>query len=456
MKITKYYLSLILISLLFQNFQAQDVNPKKAFILDRVVAVVGDFHVLQSDIEQQFLQLQMSQSYVNDEVKCEILDYFIEQKLLMSQAKIDSIEVSPGQVELSMEQRLQMFVNQFGSIEEMESYFNKSIYDIREDLRKTMREMMITNQVQQSIVGDLKITPSEVRKFYYSLNKDSIPVIDSDVKIAEIVVNPTQDEDAVFEVRERLLDLRKRIMEGESMSTLAILYSDDPSATSNFGEIGFRGKNELDPAYVQAAWSLKEGQVSKIVESSFGFHIIQVIERRGDRVNTRHILLKPKIGAAAKAQALAKLDSIRNEIMYDSLSFRTAAMMHSESEKTRANGGLVVNPANQASTFKLDELETKDYRTIRDLEVGEISQPYETTDEKGKLAYKIVKLISRTEPHRANLKQDYLLLQNMALEEKQNNAMQKWYKQKKQTTFIKIDESFKHCSNNKNELTSNK
>jgi len=242
-------------------------------------------------------------------------------------------------------------------------------------------------------------------------------------------------------------------MNGESMSTLAILYSDDPSATSNFGEIGFRSKSELDPAYVDAAWSLKEGQVSKIVESNFGYHIIQSIERRGERLNTRHILLQPKIDAAAKTKALTKLDSIRTLIQADSMTFHIAALKESEDEKTRANGGLVVNPNTQSATFQYDELDTRDYYVIREMEVGDISTPYESQDDNGKLCYKIIKLTHRTEPHRANLKQDYLLLQNMAMQEKQNEVMEQWFEDKKKKTYIRIDQSFEDCDNFNQELT---
>lgn len=449
MRQIKYTCVLLITLLAAQPAFTQD----NAYILDRVVAVVGDFHVLQSDIEEQYLQMQMNQQYIPDNIKCDILNYFIEQKLMMSQAKIDSIEVADAQVELSMESRLNMFISQFGSEEEMEAYFNKSIYDIREDLRKTMKEMMITQQVQQTVVGDVQITPSDVKSFYSSIPKDSIPYIESEVRIARILAYPPVNENAVFEVRERLLELRERIMNGESMSTLAILYSDDPSATSNFGEIGFRSKSELDPAYVEAAWSLKEGQVSKIVESSFGYHIIQSIERRGERLNTRHILMQPKISAAAKTEALAKLDSIRTLIEADSMTFHIAAIKESEDEKTRANGGLVVNPNTQSATFKYDELDTRDYYVIREMEIGDISAPYESQDDNGKLCYKMIKLIHRTEPHRANLQQDYLLLQNMAMQEKQNEVMEQWFEEKRKKTYIRIDKSFEDCDNFNQELT---
>lgn len=449
MKKLKYF---FIVTITFLGIQ-QTFSQENAFILDRVVAVVGDFHVLQSDIEQQYLQMKMGQRYVPENIKCDILEYFIEQKLLMSQAKIDSIEVSESQVEMSMEGRLNMFISQFGSEEEMEEYFNKTIYDIRADLRKTMREMMITQQVQEAIIGDINPTPSEVRSFYNSLERDSIPYIDTKVKIAQVVAYPPVNEESEFEVKERLLELRERIINGESMSTLAILYSDDPSVTSNFGEIGFQSKRDLDPAYVEAAWALKEGQVSKIIESSFGFHIIQSIERRGERLNTRHILLKPKVDAAAKGKALAKLDSLRTLILTDSITFQRAALFNSEDESTRANGGLVVNPVNQAATFQLDELETKDYYTIREMSVGEISKPYEAVDNKGQLCFKMVKLLDRTEPHRANLKQDYLLLQDMARIEKQNDVMSDWYKEKRKKTYISIDNAFRFCDSINSELS---
>ncbi|MFC2089277.1 peptidylprolyl isomerase [Bacteroidota bacterium] len=440
----KRTLHLVILSLLVFVYAAN--AQEKAFILDRVVAVVGDFHILQSDIEKQYLQVKMSQSYIPENIKCDILDYFINQKLMMNQAKIDSIEVSDGMVELEMERRLEFYISQFGTQQEMEEYFGKTIYDIKDDVRKTMREMMMTGQVQQSIITDIKITPSEVKDFYKSIPKDSIPFIDSEVKIAQILAYPPVDEDAEFEVKERLLDLRKRIMDGESMSTLAILYSDDPSATQNFGEIGFRSKSELDPAFAETAWALKEGQVSKIVKSSFGYHIIQSVERRGERLNSRHILLIPDVDAEAKAKALAKLDSLNAAIKNDTITFQQAAYYSSEDEDTRASGGVLVNPTNQAASFKLDELDTKDYYVVRDMKVGELSEPFESADKTGKLCYKMVKLIERTEPHRANLKQDYLLLQNMALNKKQMDVMEEWYTEKKKKTYIKIDKSFDFCS----------
>jgi peptidyl-prolyl cis-trans isomerase SurA len=414
-------------------------------IIDRVVAVVGDFHVLQSDVEQQYLQMKMSGMYMPPDARCQIFNQLIEQKLLMAQAKIDSVEVGPDQVELQMQSRLDYFISQFGDEKEMEDYFNKSIYDIKDDLREAIHEQMITQEVRSSITKDISVTPSDVKSFYRSLDPDSIPYINTEVELAQIVAYPPYSEEAVYQVKERLLELRKRVQEGEDFGTLAILYSEDPSA-SRRGEIGFMMRSELDKAYANEAWSLKPGQVSKIVESAFGFHIIQMIERRGDRANTRHILMKPKADANARQKAIYKLDSLRTVIKADSIKFDMAAKRYSEDTKTSVNGGLIVNPQTMAATFELDQLPTKDYYMIRNMDVGDMTEPYESTDHNNKTCYKILLLKSRTEPHRANLKQDYLLLQNMALSQKNQEVMRDWYAEKRATTYIRIDNSFKNCT----------
>jgi len=413
-------------------------------IIDRVVGVVGDFNVLQSDVEQQYLQMKMSGMYMNPEARCQIFNQFVEQKLLMAQSKIDSVEVGPDMVEIQMETRLDYFIAQFGTQEEMESYFNKSIYDIKDDLREAIQEQMITDEVRRSIIADVSTTPSDVKSFYRSLDTDSVPYINTEVELSQLVSYPNYSEEAIFEVKERMLELRKRVQEGEDFGTLAILYSEGPSA-SRRGELGFMLRGELDKAYANEAWTLNPGQVSKIVESSFGYHIIQMVERRGDRANTRHILMNPKADANAKQNALHKLDSLKGFIEKDSISFDMAAKRFSEDKNTSVNGGLIVNPETLAATFELDQLDTKDYYMVRNMEVGDLSEPFESTDHKGKACYKVLYLKSRTEPHRANLKQDYMLLQNMALGYKNNEVMKAWYTEKKESTYIRVDQSFKHC-----------
>lgn len=442
--------SLILTVLIVVSVARMAAQPR---IIDQVVAIVGDYTILQSEIENQYLQYR-AQGVNFPDMRCFILKDFLEQKLLLNQAKIDSIEISESSVELSLDQRLSFFINQIGSEKEMEEYFGKTMLEIKEDLREVLREQMITQQMQGQITGDVKITPSEVKKFYNSLPADSIPYIDALVQIQEIAAYPPLGEKAVFDVKERLLDLRKRIMEGESFETLAILYSEGPSA-SNGGDVGFMGRGEMDPAYASAAFSLQKGGVSKIIESEFGFHIIQLIERRDDRVHTRHILMKPKISMEARKQAIAKLDSLAEYIRLDSITFDKAARLYSENKKTAMNNGQMVNPNDNSSKFELKQLETKDYLVARDLKVGEVSDPYESVDENRKVVYKIIKLKSRTDPHRANLDQDYMLIQSMALNEKKIKVVQDWINEKQQETYYRIDPAFNNCDFIKENWTQN-
>jgi peptidyl-prolyl cis-trans isomerase SurA len=417
----------------------------QSLVIDRVVGVVGDFNILQSDVEQQYLQMKMSGAYMDPNARCEIFNYFVEQKLLLAQAKIDSIEVGPAMVEMQMEARLDYFISQFGDEKEMESYFNKSIFDIKDDLREAIGEQMLTEQVRNTITADVSTTPSDVKRFYRSLDSDSIPYVNTQVELAQIVAYPNYSEEAIFNVKERLLELRKRVQDGEDFGTLAILYSEAPEAARR-GELDFMYRSDLDKSYADAAWALKPGQVSKIVESSFGFHIIQMMERRGERAKTRHILMNPKADGNARQKAIYKLDSLKNMIEADSADFDFLAKWNSEDKKTSVNGGLIVNPRSQASTFELDELDTKDYYNIRNMKVGDVSEPFESTDHNHKVCYKLLYLKSRTEPHRANLKQDYLLLQGMALQYKNNEVMKEWYEDKKKTTYIKVGGAFKDCS----------
>ena len=422
------------------NLTAQPV------IIDRVVAVVGDFNILQSDIEQQYLQMKMSGMYMAPDSRCTLFNQFIEQKLMMAQAKIDSIEIGPEQVELSMETRLDYFISQFGDEKEMEDYFGKSIFDIKDDLREAIHEQLVTDEVRRSITADVSTTPSDVKSFYRSLHEDSIPYIDTEVELAQIIAYPSYSEEAVFQVKERLLEIRKRVQEGEDFGTLAILYSEDPSSAPRRGELPFMMRSELQKPYADEAWSLKAGQVSKIVETVFGYHIIQMVERRGDRAQTRHILMKPKADANAKQSAIYKLDSLRRVIVSDSITFDYAATRFSEDERTSVNGGLIVNPRTMAATFELDQLPTKDYYMIRNMEVGDVTEPYESVDHNDKTCYKLLLLKKRTEPHRANLKQDYLLLQEMALQKKNMEVMMEWFAEKKESTYIRVDKSFRNCT----------
>jgi len=443
----KFYVGICAIISLFILHHA---HAQENRIVDQVVSIVGDKIILQSDIETQFLELRAQGASTSGDMKCEILEEFLVQKLLLNQAEIDSILVSEAEVELQLNQRLDYFIGQIGSQKALEEYFGKSILEIKEDFRDVIREQIITQKMQGEIVGNLAATPAEVRKFYNRIPEDSLPRVNSQVEISQIVIYPPLADEAVFSVKERLLDLRKRIIAGEDFTTLAVLYSEDPGSSPRGGEIGFLGKGELDPAYAKTAFSLKEGTVSTIVESEFGYHIIQLIERQGDKVNTRHILLKPKVTAEASRKTLSKLDSITQLIRTDTLTFKEAARYYSQDEKSRVNGGIRVNPANQTTQFEMDEFQPAEFRVIRQLKVGEISEPIETVDEKGKKVYKVVKLTSQTKPHVANLEEDFNMLKEMTLMQKQQQIVENWVQEKKQNTYIRIDKSFSNCEFKRN------
>jgi len=435
-----------IISLLFIFSFLQTVDlPCQEKIIDQIIAVVGDKKVLLSDIEKQYQQLVAQGIKITDNLRCQIFEELLSQRLLLNQAEVDSIEVTDVETELQLDQRLRFFINQVGSEENLVEYFNKSILEIKEDLRDAIREQILVEKMRSDIIGGLSVTPSEVKSFYKSIPKDSIPYVNSELEIDHIVLYPSTSEEAVYEVRETLLDLRQRIINGERFSTLAVLYSEGPSAPKG-GDIGWSNKADLDPEYAKAAFGLKKGAVSKIVKSSFGYHIIELIDRTEDRVHTRHILMKPQISITAKEQAMNKLDSIIRLIRLDSLTFKDAALRFSQDEDTRMNGGQVINEMSGTTKFALDNFTTRDYMVIKNLDIGEISDPYESEDKHGKTIFKAVILRSLSNPHVANLKEDYDLIKQMTMYNKQSEIIDGWIKEKIESTYIRLDNNYRSCN----------
>lgn len=415
-------------------------------IIDRVVAVVGKNTILQSEIEAQLLQMKAQGMSMGRESRCEILEDLLIQKLMINQALLDSIEVSPGDVEMQLNSRLQYFVRQIGSEQALEDYYNKTLLEIKEDLRDIIRDQMITSEMQAEITADVKVTPSEVRRYFNTIPPDSLPMINSQVEVRQIMIYPEYSETEKFEVKERLNNLRQRIINGEDFTTMAILYSQDPGSARRGGELGFVSRSDLVPEFANIAFSLREDRVSQVFETEFGFHIVQLIERRGDLVNCRHILMLPSASIEAKGKAKNHLDSIVNLIRNDSISFRIAAVRFSHHEESRISGGLTINPMTNSSRWELDQLSPSDYVAIKDIKVGELSQVFEARDDKGKPVYKLLYLESQTAPHQANLREDYDLIQNMALNSKRMNAILDWIEEKQKRTFVRIDESFQDCN----------
>jgi len=431
------------VCLLLLAFTSQ--GQAKAVIIDQVAAVIGNEMIMQSDIEKQLIEMKAENVPMKPNIRCEALREMLEQKLMVNQAKLDSVQVSEASVALNLEGRLDHFVNYFGSQKEMETYFGKSILQLKEDFHDLIKEQMLMQDVRKTITEDIHITPSEVKEYYNSLPKDSIPTVDAKMEVMQILKYPKYKEESILKTKERLLDMRKRILEGSSFSTLAVLYSQDGSAKLG-GEIGFKSKSELFPEYAAVAFTLKEGQVSKIVESEAGYHIIQMIERRGDRVNTRHILLNPELAQSSLDAAKKSLDSLVTLIKKDSMTFQLAAYVNSQDKDTYMNGGLRINPKSGNSYFQMNDFTPEEYYVIKDLKKNDITDPFSTKDDYGKVVYKVLKIKSKSNPHPANLKEDYQFLQELALAEKQKKAVEAWIADKQKSTTFHIDSSFDRCS----------
>jgi peptidyl-prolyl cis-trans isomerase SurA len=349
-------------------------------------------------------------------------------------------------VEGDLNMKINDAIRQVGSEKALEGYFKKSMVEIKRDIRKTLVEQTVVSEVQNNISKNLSITPSDVKRYLNSIPKDSLPVIPSKVQISIIQLDPPDNEENKAAARQKLLDIRSQILAGKSFSVLAVLNSEDGSAV-NGGEVGYKLRGELEKPYADAAFSLTKNTVSKIVETKYGFHIIQLIDRKGDLVNTRHILIRPKVKPEESVRALAKLDSLAKLIRKDSLKFENAALRFSTHLDSRINGGKFVstNPSDRINWFSLDELNKEMYIKVRDQKIGEISDPFQTTDEVGNPVFRIVRLDNEVPAHRVNLKDDYQFIYNGAMMNERQKSYQDWIQKKIETTYIKISDEFKSC-----------
>jgi peptidyl-prolyl cis-trans isomerase SurA len=440
----KLQFCLVLITLLIPGFVT--INAQK--LVESIAAVVGNEVIYLSDLENTVADLRRSGNRTPvDELRCNVLRQMLVSKLFMDQARIDSITVTDDVVEGDLNMRMNDAIRTAGSEEALVSYFKKSMLEIRRDIKKTLLEQEIVREVQNKIAKNITVTPAALKKYYASLSKDSIPVIPAKYELSIIQIDPPENEENKAEARQKLLDIRSQILAGKSFNVLAIMYSEDPESAKNGGEIGFRVRGELEKPYADAAFSLTKNTVSKIVETKYGFHIIQLIDRKGDLVNTRHILIRPKVKPEQAAQAMSKLDSLANLIRKDSLKFSTAALRFSTHKDSRINGGKYVssNPSERVTWFTLDELNPEMYLKLRDMKVGEISDAFRTTDENNNEVFRIVRLDNELPAHTANLKDDYQAIYNAALSEERMKVFEKWIKHKISITYIKISDEFKSC-----------
>jgi peptidyl-prolyl cis-trans isomerase SurA len=439
----KYFLLLLVFLVRFPCAEAQLTGDS---IIDGVVAVVGSTMILKSDIEKQYLEFRMQGNIqgTSSSMKCLIMENMLFQKLLLNQAEVDSVKVTDAMVENEMDSRMRYFIAQVGSPEKLEEYFHKSIVEIKNDMREIIRENLLIREVQGKINQDMTITPSEVKAYFRKLPKDSIPEISSEIEIGIIVKQPEISEIEKQEVKDKLMNLRERVKKGDDFATLAILYSEDPGSSKKGGELGMFKRGEMRPEFEAAAFKLKPGETSDIVETEDGYHIIQLIERRGEYINVRHILLQPKVSAYNLNKAKIFLDSISDLIMQKKITFADAVIRFSD-DPSKNNGGLLINPATGDSKFIVSQLDPKIFFVIDKLKVGETSTAVIFKTERGKEEYRLYYLKERTLPHKANIENDYAKIQELALENKRMAAMEIWCEDKAAKTFIRIIEPYNKC-----------
>lgn len=441
------YIPILIITFLYFNISS--FSQEK--VLDQVLSVVGSKIILLSDVESQYHQLKIQGYESPGDAKCEILEDLLFQKLLLNQAELDSIEVTAKEVNSAMDSRFKYFISQIGSEEKLEEYFGKSMVEMKEDLRDNIKEQLLTQKMQSKITDDIKITPAEVKAYMKEIPVDSIPFINTELEIQQIAMYPVISEEEKLVVKEKLNELRERVLNGDKFSTLAVLYSEDPGSAKKGGELGLVSRSELVPEFAAVAFNIKEGEVSKIVETEFGYHILQLIEKKGELVNVRHILLTPKPSFDLMLNLEKKLDSIAYDIRNGVITFEAAADKYSEDSQSKYNGGLMTNPYTGTSKFETGQIDPTSYYAIKDLDIGEVSKTFQTRDEKGKIVFKFMKVKSKSKPHKANLKDDYQRIQDNALASKKQEAIDTWVGKKLESTYIHIDDSYANCSfKNKN------
>jgi peptidyl-prolyl cis-trans isomerase SurA len=422
-------------------------------LVESIAAIAGNEVIYLSDVENTLTDLKRSGNKTPiDQLRCNVFQEMLISKLFLDQARIDSITVTDDAVEGELNMRMNDAIRRAGSEEALVEFFKKSMIEIRRDIKKTMLEQEVVREVQSKIAKNISITPTALKKYYSAIPKDSLPVIPAKYEISIIQVDPPSNEDNKAEARQKLLDIRSQILAGKSFNVLAVMYSEDTESAKRGGEIGFLTRGELEKEYADAAFSLTKNTVSKIVETKYGFHIIQLIDRKGEMVNTRHILVRPKVKPEQEEKAISKLDSLANLIRKDSIKFEIAALRFSTHKDSRINGGKLVNadPSSRVTWFTLEELNPEMYVKIRDMKIGETSEAFRTTDNNNNVVFRIIKLDNELPAHTANLKDDYQNLYNAALMKEQSKIFDKWIKEKIETTYLKISDEFKSCDFLKN------
>ena len=418
-------------------------------IIEEVAWMVGDQPIYKSDIEEAYQQMLYEKTPVNGDPYCVVPEQLAIEKLFLHQADMDTVEVQESMVSMAVDQRLNYLITNLGSKEKVEEYFRKPISEFRSQLSDVMRNQYRVQQVQASLTKDLKVTPSDVRRYFSTLPQDSIPFVPQQDECGIITINPKIPQEEIDDIKSRLRQYADRINKGESdFSTLAILYSQDPGSSVRGGEIGFMGRGHLEPEYAAVAFNLNDSRkVSKIVETQYGYHIIQLIEKRGDRVNTRHILLRPKVSDQELTEAIHRLDSVRaNIVTHKRFTFEEAAPILSQDKDTRNNQGRMLNQANGTTRFEMKDLPQEVAKVVDKMQVGDVSEAFIMKDPKrDRDIVAIVKLTQRIPAHRANLSEDYQTIKGMYENSAKQQMVKDWLSRKIRDTYVKIEDNWADC-----------
>ena len=424
------------------------LSPLQAQVIDEVIWVVGDEAILRSEVEEERLRAQYEGQQINGDPYCVIPEQLAVQKLYLHQAELDSIEANESTVSYQVDMRMNYYINQIGSKEKMEEYFRKTSSEIREEMMTTVRNQMIIQQMQQKLTSNIKPTPAEIRRYYNSLPMDSIPMMPAQVEVQILSFEPAVPAEETERIKQRLREFTERVQSGKAdFSMLARLYSEDAESAKRGGELGFVGKGQLVPEFAEVAFNMNDPKrVSRIVKTEYGYHIIQLIEKKGDRINCRHILLRPRISASDKVKAIERLDSIRSFILLDSLQFEQAVIRFSEDKNTVMNAGLMINPNTGSSRFEYQELAPEIAKQIYAMQEGEVSQPFVMMDQqKNREVCAIVRLKKRTDVHRANLTDDFQTIKTMLEAQQGRELLHDWIIKKQKNTYVQISPEWQGC-----------
>ena len=413
--------------------------------IDKIEAIVGSEMILTSEIESQYLQY-LSQGYTkSDNVKCKIIDDLLFQNLLVHHGKLDSnIVVNNEDVINELSKRISYFEQQLGSIEKVELYFKKSIDLIKQELTNIVKNQLYSQKMQSSITNNIKVTPAEVKFYFSKLKFDEIPFVDEQIELKQIVIKPKISNEQKDLIREKLNKFRNRVYNGEDFKVLAALYSDDPGTSNNGGELGFMNRGQLVAEFERAAFKLNDKEISEVIETKYGFHIIQMISRRGEEINVRHILLKPKVTSLSLKNAKDDITKIRLDLDSNLISFEDAIIKYSEDE-SKNNGGLLINPSTGSSKFTSEQLNPSVKYIVENMNINDISSPTLTNSENNEQSYRIVMLHDKTPAHQANIIDDYNNIQEFAINNKKQESINKWISDNLLNTFIKLSDDFNSC-----------